>query len=61
MEIENNYCRVIVIHLWPLQLFPSIVRVEKEKVQYYSECNDLRTSCDHLSNEKVSPRARPRQ
>ncbi|CAL1689368.1 unnamed protein product [Lasius platythorax] len=29
-------------------------RVEKEKVQYYSECNDLRTSCDHLSNEKAA-------
>ncbi|XP_011647033.1 myosin heavy chain, muscle isoform X3 [Pogonomyrmex barbatus] len=29
-------------------------RVEKEKVQYYSECNDLRTTCDHLSNEKAA-------
>ncbi|KAL6426919.1 hypothetical protein ACFW04_009267 [Cataglyphis niger] len=29
-------------------------RVEKEKIQYYSECNDLRTSVDHLSNEKAA-------
>lgn len=36
--------------------FPVPIRVEKEKVQYYSELNDLRTSCDHLSNEKVRPR-----
>lgn len=60
LECKSKIIRVIVIYLWSLQLFPSIVRVEKEKIQYYSECNDLRTSVDHLSNEKVSPRTRPR-
>jgi len=54
-RLNSSLC-VIVTYLW----FSSIVwiRVEKEKVQYYSELNDLRTSCDHLSNEKVSSRAR---
>ncbi|XP_016837597.1 myosin heavy chain, muscle isoform X12 [Nasonia vitripennis] len=29
-------------------------RIEKEKVQYFSELNDMRASVDHLSNEKAA-------
>lgn len=29
------------------------IRVEKDKVQYFSELNDMRASVDQLSNEKV--------
>ncbi|XP_011506375.1 PREDICTED: myosin heavy chain, muscle isoform X4 [Ceratosolen solmsi marchali] len=29
-------------------------RIEKEKVQYFSELNDLRATVDHLSNEKAA-------
>ncbi|XP_063973764.1 myosin heavy chain, muscle isoform X10 [Diachasmimorpha longicaudata] len=29
-------------------------RIEKEKVQYFTELNDLRASVDHLSNEKAA-------
>ncbi|XP_058803249.1 myosin heavy chain, muscle isoform X5 [Phymastichus coffea] len=29
-------------------------RIEKEKVQYFSELNDLRASVDHLGNEKAA-------
>lgn len=38
------------------QKFTSVwtnIRVEKDKVQYFSELNDMRASVDQLSNEKV--------
>ncbi|KAL7303607.1 hypothetical protein TKK_0003759 [Trichogramma kaykai] len=39
----------------PEFFFPSTTnRIEKEKVQYFSELNDMRASVDHLSNEKAA-------
>lgn len=50
----------ILFVVWGMYLLLCLVcfhvptRIEKEKVQYFSELNDLRASVDHLSNEKVN-------
>lgn len=54
---ENDTLKLhCYVQLLIILLFESVsikTRVEKDKVQYFSELNDMRASVDHLSNEKV--------
>lgn len=45
--------KLIIIFEQVLKETDLYYRTEKEKIQYYTELNDLRATLDHLSNEKV--------